>query len=190
MKERGRHAEQIRELAKVEGTLAARPLIQPWTHVIIAIASAVMAWIIPIEDVRATAFGPVAYLPLFAAVIAVPLGRTIWLFNLPEDEEPDAADGGARRGEPGPAVYMWGVGISIALAGGIGAVGAFLIPASWIRWVLPVLALWAVLEATRRDRGHYKRAHEQYVAAQATPVWEDYQAVMRERRERSRGRRG
>ncbi|MFE2043362.1 hypothetical protein ACFXAZ_21035 [Streptomyces sp. NPDC059477] len=185
MKRRERYAAEVRELAKAEGTLAARQVIQPWIHAVIAVACAVVVWVIPAEDARAVAFASVVYLPLFAAVVAVPLGRIVWLYRLPEDEGPDADADEVK--ELGPRVYMWGMGISIALVGGIGAVVAALVPASWIRWLLPVLGMWAVLEAAHRDRGQYRRAHGVVRAAAATPWYDDYHTLIRERRERVRG---
>ncbi|MFE4663778.1 hypothetical protein ACFRI7_02975 [Streptomyces sp. NPDC056716] len=187
MKRRKRYTAEIRGLAEAEGTLAARQVIQPWTHAVIAVACAVVVWVIPAEDARAVAFASVAYLPLFAAVVAVPLGRIIWLYRLPEDEAPDADTDADEVKELGPRVYMWGLGIAISLAGGIGVVVAALVPASWIRWLLPVLGMWAVLEVAHRDRGHYRRAREVVRVAAATPWYDDYHTVIRERREGVRG---
>ncbi|MEV7283192.1 hypothetical protein AB0O01_01270 [Streptomyces sp. NPDC093252] len=208
MKRRERYAAEIRELAEAEGDLAARQVIQPWTHAIIAVVCAVVVWVIPAQDARAVAFASVLYLPLFAAVVAVPLGRIVWTYRLPENASPDPhADahtnantdtdtdtdtdtgvaGSDAVKEAGPRVHMWGVGISIALAGGLGAVVTALVPVSWIRWLLPVMGVWAVLETVRRDRGRYRRAREAVRAAAATPWFDDYHAVIRERRERVRG---
>ncbi|MFJ4688718.1 hypothetical protein [Streptomyces sp. NPDC088789] len=185
MKRRQRYAAEIRELAEAEGTLAARQVIQPWVHAMIAATCAVVVWVIPAEDARAVAFASVVYLPLFAAVVAVPLGRAVWLYRLPEEAGSDA--GADEVKEAGPRAYMWGLGISISLAGGIGAVVAALVPASWIRWLLPVLGVLAVVEAAHRDRGQYRRARKVVRAAAATPWYDDYHAVIRERRERVQG---
>lgn len=174
----------MKELARAEGDLAAKGVLLPWMHVAMAVGCAVLAWIVPTDEVRAVAFASVLYLPLWGVLAAPRLGRLAWLYALPEDDdEPDEEDR-TDRSAPGPRAQIWGLRISFAVTGGIGAAAAAFVPVPWIRWPLPALAVWAVAEAVRRDRGRYRPAREARASATTAAWYDDYRTLIDTRRER------
>ena len=180
--ERMTEAVDMKELARAEGDLAAKGVLLPWMHVAVAVGCAVLAWIVPTDGVRAVAFASVLYLPLWGVLVAPRLGRLAWLYTLPEDDDGPDEEDRTDRSAPGPRAHIWGLRISFAVAGGIGAAAAAFVPAPWIRWLLPALAAWAVAEAVRRDRGRYRQAREVRARATTAAWYDDYRALIDTRR--------
>ncbi|WP_371549113.1 hypothetical protein OG266_28945 [Streptomyces sp. NBC_00554] len=167
----------MRELARAEGELLARRLYLPWVHGAVAVAAGAGVWVVPDAWVRAVACAAVLFTPVWGLVVAARLGRVAWLHELPEGEvapfEPKTF---------GPKAHVRGLRIAFAVAGGIGIAVTALVPESWLRWGLPLLAAWAVIEVVRRSRGPYRRADEVRTLALDAPWHEDYRALIEDRR--------
>ncbi|MFD3932738.1 hypothetical protein [Streptomyces sp. NPDC058614] len=162
----------MRELARAEGELLARRLYMPWVHVEVAVAAGAGVWMVPDAWVRAVACAAVLFTPVWGLVVAARLGRVAWLHELPEGEVSPV----------GPKAHVRGLRIAFAVAGGIGVVVTALVPESWLRWGLPLLAAWAVVEVVRRSRGRYRRADEVRTLALDAAWHEDYRALIEDRR--------
>lgn len=162
----------MRELARAEGELLARRLYMPWVHGVVAVVAAAGVWVVPDAWVRAVACAAVLFTPVWGVVAAGRLGRVAWLHELPEGEVSPF----------GPKAHVRGLRIAFALAGGIGVAVTVLVPESWLRWGLPLLAAWAVVEVVRRSRGPHRRADELRALALDAPWYEDYRALIEDRR--------
>lgn len=141
-------------------------------HGAVAVAAGAGVWVVPDAWVRAVACAAVLFTPVWGLVVAARLGRVAWLHELPDGEVSPF----------GPNAHVRGLRIAFAVAGGIGVAVTALVPESWLRWGLPLLAAWAVVEVVRRSRGPYRRAGEVRALALDAPWHEDYRALIEDRR--------
>ncbi|WP_326723060.1 hypothetical protein OHT59_30355 [Streptomyces sp. NBC_00243] len=144
----------------------------PWVHGVVAVAAGAGVWMVPDAWVRAVACAAVLFTPVWGLVVAARLGRVAWLHELPDGEVSPFR----------PKAHVRGLRIAFAVAGGIGVAVTALVPESWLRWGLPLLAAWAVVEVVRRSRGPYRRAGEVRALALDAPWHEDYRALIEDRR--------
>ncbi|MFI1018632.1 hypothetical protein [Streptomyces sp. NPDC020965] len=176
----------MQELAAAEGELAARDVIMPWLHASVAVVCAVLVWILPGSWTRPVAYASVLLMPLWGVVAASRLGRLAWLYTVPEKPAGDSGSGDVDDDEafvPSPRAHVRALRATFAVIAVVGAAAVALVPAGWLRWALPVLALWAVAEVLRRSLGAYRRAREVCRTARDAPWYGEYRALIDRRRQ-------